>query len=432
MTATNTRTKPVLVGVGLVLSLSLTGCVVVGPAPPAGPASSDPVEDSLAAGPSGAASTTEPPPEPPPTSNPPTTAQQTLDPTPTPTSASESVSWPDTITRVESGVVQVSVTTCESSGTGSGFLIAPDLVVTAAHVVANASAIRLTLPGGDAAGSVLGINELADLALIRTSEPLEGHQFEFLPADPPLGTEVAALGFPLGEPLGFTRGAVSGLNREINLGNGPIQNIIQTDAAINHGNSGGPLLAQDGRVAGVVSAMRLDGDVRAEGIAYAVSGFRAQSAATEWQERGIAVEPVDCGDAPAPDDGFFPVSIQSDHDQAQNIGQALLLHGQGINVAAYDAAYDQFTPELQSSFGGIDMWSEQLGSSFWRGLEVGTVEGSGEALTAEVRLLTEQDAEHGRLNQTCSDWRIRYSLTWNGEAWLIAGSSLPYGEPAAC
>ncbi|MUK01227.1 trypsin-like serine protease [Vibrio cholerae] len=247
-----------------------------------------------------------------------------------------------------------------------------------------------------------------------------------------MGTEVAALGFPLGEPLGFTSGTVSGLDREIDLGAGTVQNMIQTDAAINHGNSGGPLLTQSGLVAGVVSAFQRDGDDRAEGMAYAVSGFRAQAAVNEWQERGLPIEAVDCGNAPAPDDGFFLVNIESDHDQARNISQALLLHGQGINVAAYAAAYDQFTPKLQRSFGGVERWSAQLGTSYWRALEVTSVQGAGDLLSADVRLLTEQEPEDGRLGQTCSDWLLRYSFIWNGEAWLIDGSTLPYGEPTAC
>ncbi len=433
MTDTSARTKPLLLSTCVVLALTLTGCVVVNPGPTSGSATTGPAEEpSTTTPPSLADPTTDPPPESPPTSDPPETPQQTVDPTSAPTQTSTSGTWPETVAEVESGVVQFSVTRCDSSGTGSGFLIRPDLVVTAAHVVADASAVQISLPEGTVAGSVLGINELADLALVQTSRSLDGHQFTFLPADPPLGTEVAALGYPLGEPLGFTRGSISGLNREIDFGDGPIENIIQTDAAINSGNSGGPLLTQDGQVAGIVSAIRRDGDARAEGIAYAVSGFRAEAAAEEWQERPAPLEPVDCGNAPAPEDGFFPLSVRSNHDQAQNIGQALLLHGQGINFGAYQAAFDQFTPELQRSFGGLEAWSDQLGSSFWRGLEVTAVEGSGDSLTADVRLLTEQDSEHGRLGQTCSDWRIRYSMVWNGEAWRIAGSNLPNGEPAAC
>ncbi len=425
MMVTEARRMSLLLGTGMGLALSLSGCVLGGDAPTtdpgtAGPAGEAPTTNQA----SPAAPATDPPTGVAPTSNSAATPEPSLDPTP--------ASWPDTVARVETGVVQFSVTTCDSSRTGSGFLIGPDLVVTAAHVVSDASAVRLSRPEGSVAGSVLGINELADLALVQTSTSLDGHQFLFLQADPPLGTEVAALGYPLGEPLGFTRGSVSGLDREIDFGAGPIQNIIQTDAAINSGNSGGPLLTQDGRVAGVVSAFHLDGDVRAEGMAYAVSGYRAEAAAKEWQERSIPLEPVVCGNAPAPGDGFFPLSVRSDHDQAQNIGQALLLHGQGINVGAYSAAFDQFTPELQRTFGGLSAWSEQLGSSFWRGLEVTAVEGTGDFLTADVRLSTEQDPEHGRLGQTCSDWSIRYSLVWNGEAWLIAASTLPDGEPAAC
>jgi serine protease Do len=437
MTATSTPRTFLLIGPMALAVLGLTGCIVVGPTAADDPPPASPVAGDPGTGPS----TSPPPPLPPPTTEPaaevPAPSGPTTMPAPVagPTTAPSSpapATWPQTIEEVQSGVVQFSVTTCESSSTGSGFLIAPDLVVTAAHVVADASAIGVSTSQGNAPASVLGINVLADLALVQTSRPFDGHLFGFEPVDPPLGTEVAALGYPLGAPLGFTKGTVSGVNREFPSNSGTMQNIIQTDAAINHGNSGGPLLTQGGLVAGVVSSFGLDGDARAEGMAYAVSGFRAEAAAAEWQQRAIPLEPANCGTAPAPDRGFFPLSIGSDHDQARNIGQALLLHGQGINVGAYGAAYNQFTPELQRSFGSRERWSAQLGSSYWRALEVTSVQGTGDVLSADVRLLTEQDSDDGRLGQSCSDWLLRYSFAWNGEAWLISGSTLPSGDPVAC
>jgi hypothetical protein len=225
---------------------------------------------------------------------------------------------------------------------------------------------------------------------------------------------------------------VSGLDRTVNFGSGDIANMLQTDAAINPGNSGGPLLTQDGLVAGVISAVQLDGSARAEGMAYAVAAPRAAKAIEEWKTRGVPVAATECGNAPAPDSGYFPLTVTSSHDQAHNIGQSLLLHGQGINQGAYSAAYKQFTPELQASFGGVDAWSAGLGSSYWRNVEVVSVDGTGNTLSADVNLQTVQDSEHGRLNQTCSNWRIRYSMEWDGITWRIAGTSLPYGEPTSC
>ncbi|MET1087793.1 MAG: S1C family serine protease [Arthrobacter sp.] len=322
----------------------------------------------------------------------------------------------------------MSVTTCDNSYTGTGFLIEPTLVVTAAHVVEGASAISISFGGAPVRGVVLGFNQLADLALIRTDTAVTGHHFDFEPADPPIGTEVAALGFPLGQSLTLTRGIVSGLDRDVDFGSGLIGNMIQTDTAINPGNSGGPLLDQEGRVTGVVSAVRRD----SEGMAFAVTAPRAAEAIKEWQVRGVPSALADCGHAPAPDSGYFPLVVSSSHDQANNLGQSLLLHGQGINRGAYSAAFKQFTPALQATFDGVEGWSAELGTSFWRSLEVVNVGGSGDSLSAEVKLRTMQSADFGPQGQTCSDWRIRYSMEWDGSAWRIAGSTLPYGPPTVC
>lgn len=355
--------------------------------------------------------------------------------TPRPTSTAATMSapatpkaWPEVVTEVQSGVGQLSVTSCDGSSTGTGFLVAPDLMVTAAHVVDQASAITVSVDGTTVRGVVLGFNELADLALVRTNTAVSGHQFTFQTMEPVIGTDVAALGYPGGESLTLTRGVVSGLHRDVDFGVGFIGDMIQTDAAINPGNSGGPLLGQDGLVSGVVSSYLPE----AQSTAYAVTASRVAEAVEEWQSRGVPLVPVDCGGAPAPGLGIFPMKVSSSHDQANNIGQALLLHGQGINRGAYAAAFKQLTPELGASFGGEAEWSEGLGSSYWTELDVVDVTGTGNSLVVNVLLQTRQDSTDGVAEQTCSDWRIAYNMVWDGAAWRIAGTALPHGDPQAC
>lgn len=397
------------------LCISTTGCTNgPGPSPVSSPSLSAP-----------AAAQTPVPSENPATSQSPSQS-------PSPTREAVPKSWPEIVTQVQSGVGQFSVTRCESSFTGTGFLVGPDLVVTAAHLVRDASAISISFGRTSVNATTLGMNELADLALVRTETPVQGHQFEFRTTEPPIGSDVAALGFPLGRPFTLTRGTVSALNAEQKIGNRVLSNLIQTDAAINHGNSGGPLITQDGQVSGVVVTIEFDKDVRAEGIAYAVTAPRAAAAVQEWQARSVPVTLKDCGNAPAPGSGFFPLTVLASHDQARNIGQSLLLHGQGINQGAYAAAFKQFTPELQAIFGDSVAWSADLGSSYWRKVAIVDVTGSGGTLAADVNLQTSQDAAHGRNGQTCSNWKLRYAMHWDGSAWLIAGTSLPFGEPTAC
>jgi len=158
---------------------------------------------------------------------------------------------------------------------GSGVIIAPDgLILTNSHVVAGARHLRLGLTeGGEAAATVLGDDPDTDLALLR--------------AELPKGSAVAALGdskrlkrghlaVAIGNPLGFestvSAGVVSALGRSLRgRGGRLIDDVIQTDAALNPGNSGGPLVGPSGEVMGIATAM-IGG---AQGLCFAVSSNTA-------------------------------------------------------------------------------------------------------------------------------------------------------------
>lgn len=146
---------------------------------------------------------------------------------PSPSGEAIPSSWPEVVAQAQSGVGQFSVTRCENSFTGTGFLVGPDLVVTAAHMVRDASAISISFGRTTVNATTLGTNELADLALVRTETPVQGHQFQFRTTEPPIGTDVAALGFPLGRPFTLTRGTVSALNAEQRIGNRVLSDLIQ-------------------------------------------------------------------------------------------------------------------------------------------------------------------------------------------------------------
>lgn len=102
-----------------------------------------------------------------------------------PTSA-DPPSWTDVVAEVRSGVARIDVVTCAGSGHGTGFLIDDDLIVTAAHVVADSAAITVVMEDRQqVGGQVLGINESAELALVRTTSDVSGHQFELADSGPP-------------------------------------------------------------------------------------------------------------------------------------------------------------------------------------------------------------------------------------------------------
>jgi len=139
---------------------------------------------------------------------------------------------------------------------GSGFVIDPSgLIVTNYHVVENAFEITVTLSDGTLLpGKLVHASRLADLAIVQVQagyplKPVQWGDSNKLR----VGDQVFAIGNPLGLGTSVTGGIVSGLNRDAE--ESPYDDFIQTDAAINHGNSGGPLFDMEGKVVGVDSAM---------------------------------------------------------------------------------------------------------------------------------------------------------------------------------
>jgi Trypsin-like peptidase domain len=202
-------------------------------------------------------------------------------------------SLPDTVARVRSGVVRIETTGCSESGIGSGFIVDPRHVVTVEHVVVDAARIEIKRDGKVVArGTVIGADPVRDLALVQLDKSVTGFRFRFARKTPRIGDEVAALGFPLGLPLTLTRGTVSGLNRTVLIVGVNRRRMIQTDAALKPGNSGGPLLAvTTGDVIGLVDA----GNHDAEGISFAVSGAVAEPLVRAWRAAPQPQPLADCG-----------------------------------------------------------------------------------------------------------------------------------------
>ncbi len=176
---------------------------------------------------------------------------------------------------------------------GSGFVISPDgYIVTNHHVAGNATKVTVSLTDGQTLDAeLIGGDKATDLALLKISpdQPLDYLRFSDLP-EPIVGEWAIALGNPFGlfeaAAPSVTVGVVSAADRDLGSKDGRIyHDMIQTDAAINRGNSGGPLINALGEVIGVNAAIYSEsgGSV---GLGFAVPAARAQRIINELRENG--------------------------------------------------------------------------------------------------------------------------------------------------
>jgi S1-C subfamily serine protease len=219
-------------------------------------------------------------------------------------------------------------------GQGSGIVLSPDgYILTNAHVARAGGALRVRRRGAPVApAELIGADERTDLAVVRTRDA----------GPPPLALadsrrlQVGQLVMAIGNPFGFDRsvslGVVSALFRELPTRSGILEGLIQTDAAVNPGHSGGPLLDMDGHVVGINTAM-----LTTAGIGFAVPAHTAS-----W----VAAVLIQHGEVRRPYLGIRARSEELDPVLARDAGQA-----RGVRVVGVEPG----TPAADGGLSGGDL-----------------------------------------------------------------------------
>ena len=195
------------------------------------------------------------------------------------------------VERVSGSLVKIDVQSRQrenrpaQEGSGSGFVFTPDgLILTNSHVVHGAANISLTFTDGSRAGAVLiGEDPDTDIAVLRTNHAVFSPATLGISKQLRVGQMAIAVGNPFGFQFSVTAGVVSALGRSMRAASGRMmEEIIQTDAPLNPGNSGGPLLDSTGRVIGVNTATILG----AQGLSFAVGVDTAKYVVAQVLQHG--------------------------------------------------------------------------------------------------------------------------------------------------
>lgn len=171
-----------------------------------------------------------------------------------------------------------------SDAGGSGFVISPDgLVITNNHVVEGATTVKVHLDDRDYTAQVKGVDKATDIALLKIDA---GHPLRYVELGDSdamrVGDWVMVIGNPLNLDRTVTTGVISAKGRSIGISDASFENFIQTDAAINFGNSGGPLLNMQGQVVGIATAINWG----AENIGFAVPVNTLKEVLPQLRDKG--------------------------------------------------------------------------------------------------------------------------------------------------
>lgn len=232
----------------------------------------------------------------------------------------------DVIEEVNPSVVSIVVDVSDDEqALGAGIIIsAAGYVVTNAHVMENAKKITLQLPNGETfAANLVGVDEKTDIALLKVKNPINLEAGHFGDSDAiRVGNQVFAIGNPFGLGNSVSLGIISAKERDIDKG--PYDNFLQTDAAINQGNSGGPLFNMDGKIIGMSTAIFSE-DGKNVGVGFATPSNVVKWVVSQLKQNGKVIR------------GWLGMSVQKVFTKDDTNSEALIVSAMEENSPAAKA-----------------------------------------------------------------------------------------------
>jgi serine protease Do len=322
------------------------------------------------------------------------------------------------------GVVSLDASTCSGSGIGSGFLVSPTLVATAAHVVDGAVAIGVSRGDVTTAGEVVGIDDGSDLALVRTRAPLTGHVFELSSSPARSGAEVGVIGYPESGPATLRLARIDRLGASIDAEGVARRGLVRTDASLEGSYSGGPLLLANGTLVGM--AVAASGGVPAD----AVPAATAVPAVARW-EAAAAPPPLPPCATPLGPAVAAPVRTLATGPDAIAISSTLTTYFHGIDAGQYPTAYAELGPDEMSST-PERQFAESHSSSYDYDVTLKSVSPDAAGSDrADVTFTSLQRASLGPNGDTCDHWTLDCTMIRTSGQWLLNAASGQGGIPSS-
>ncbi len=232
----------------------------------------------------------------------------------------------DVIEEVNPSVVSIAVDISDSEqALGAGIIISADgYVVTNAHVMENAKKIAVQTPDGEIfAAKLIGMDEKTDVALLKVKNPLNLEVGHFGNSDEiRVGNKVFAIGNPFGLGNSVSLGIISAKERDIDKGS--YDNFLQTDAAINQGNSGGPLFNMDGKIIGMSTAIFSE-DGKNAGVGFATPANMVAWVVEQLKKNGKVIR------------GWLGVGVQKARTKGEKTDKVLIISSMAENSPAAKA-----------------------------------------------------------------------------------------------